>query len=71
MESKLSKYLAGFRRNHNIQHALFRIIKSWRALQNKSQKVGAIMMDLSTAFDTLKHFTRLTTFLKIASLWFR
>ena len=55
MEPKLSKYLAGFRRNHNTQHALLRMIESWRALQNKGQKVGAIIMDLSKAFDTLNH----------------
>ena len=55
MERKLSKYLAGFRRNHNTQHALFRMIESWRALQNKSQKFGAIIMDLSKVFDTLNH----------------
>ena len=29
--------------------------ESWGALQNKGQKVGAIMMDLSKAFDTLNH----------------
>ena len=55
MEPKLSKYLAGFRRNHNTQHALLRMIESWRALQNKGQKVGAIIMDLSKAFDTLNN----------------
>ena len=55
MEPKLSKYLAGFRRNHKTQHALLRMIDSWRALQNKGQKVGAIIMDLSKAFDTLNH----------------
>ena len=55
MESKFSKYLAEFRQSHNTQHALLRMIKSWRALQNKVQKVGAIIMDLSKAFDTLNH----------------
>ena len=55
MEPKLSKYLAGFFRNHNSQHALLRMIESWQALQNKGQKVGAIIMDLSKAFDTLNH----------------
>ena len=54
MEPKLSKYLAGFRRNHNAQNALLRMIKSWRALQNTRQKV-AIIMDLSKTFDTLNH----------------
>ena len=55
MESKLSKYLAGFRRNHKTQHTLLRVIESFRALLNKNQKVGAIIMDLSKAFDTLNH----------------
>ena len=55
MEPKLSKYLAGFRRNHKTQHALLRMIDSWRSLQNKGQKVGAIIMDLSKAFETLNH----------------
>ena len=55
MEPKLSKYVAEFRRNHNTQYALLRLIKSWRASQNKDQKVGAIIMDLSKAFDTLNH----------------
>ena len=55
MEPKLSKYLAGFFRNHNSQHALLRMIESWQALQNKGQKVGAIIMYLSKAFDTLNH----------------
>ena len=55
MEPKLSKYLARFRRNHNTQHALLRMIESWRALQNKGQKVRAIITELSKAFDTLNH----------------
>ena len=31
------------------------MIESWQALLDKRQKVGAIMMDLSKAFDTLNH----------------
>ena len=55
MEPKLSKYVVGFRQNHNTQHVLLRMIESWWALQNKDQKVGPIIMDLSKAFDTLNH----------------
>ena len=62
MEPKLSRYLAGFRRNHNTQHALLRIIKSFQALLNKGQKVGTIIMDLSKAFDTLNHKLILKTY---------
>ena len=53
MEPELSKYLVGFRRNHNTQHVFLRVIESWRALQNKGQKVDAIIMVLSKAFGTL------------------
>ena len=55
MEPKLSKYLAGFRGKHNIQHAFLKMIETWRAMRNKTNKVGAIIMDLSKAFDMLNH----------------
>ena len=53
MEPKLSKYLAGFRKNHNTQHALLKMIQTCRSMLNKGAKVGAIVMNLSKAFDTL------------------
>ena len=49
------KKLAEFCENHNTQHVLVRMIESWWALLNKRQKVGAIIMYLSKAFDTLSH----------------
>ena len=55
MEPKLFKYLARFRRNHSTQHALLRMIVSWWPLQNKGQKVGAIIMVLSKVIDTRNH----------------
>ena len=55
MEPKLSKYLAGFRAKHNTQHALLKMIETWRAMLNKGNKFGAIIIDLSKAFDTLNH----------------
>ena len=55
MESKLSRYLVRFCRNHNTQQALLRMIKSCHVLQNKGEKVRSIIMDLSKAFDNLNH----------------
>ena len=55
MEVKLSKYIEGFRKNHNTQHALLNVIETWRSMLNKDNKVGAIVMDLSKTFDTLNH----------------
>ena len=47
MEPRLSKYLAGIRKNHNTQHAFLKM------MLNKGNKVGAIAMDLSKAFNKL------------------
>ena len=55
MEPKLTKYLAEFCRNRNTQHALLRMIKSLWALLNKSQKVDAIIMNLSKEFDAVNY----------------
>ena len=53
MENKFSKYLTGFRKNHNTQNSLLRTIESWKAKLNNGSKVGVIIMDLSKAFDGL------------------
>ena len=54
-EPKLSKYLAGVGKNHNIQHALLKTTETWRSMLNKGHNVGVIVMDLSKLFDTLNH----------------
>ena len=54
MENKFSKYLTGFRKNHNTQNSLIRMIESWKTKLNNGSKIGLIMI-LSLAFDCLKH----------------
>ena len=55
VEPKLSKYLTGIRAKHNTQHVLLKMIETWRVMQNKGNKIGAITIDLSKVFDTLNH----------------
>ena len=55
MENKFSKYLTGFRKNHNTQNSLLRMIESWKVKLNNGSKVGVIIIDLSKAFDSLNH----------------
>ena len=55
MEDKFSKYLTGFRKNHNTQSSLFRTIKSWKVKLNNGLKVGVIIVDLTKAFDSFNH----------------
>ena len=51
----LSAYLCGYRKGFNSQHALISLIERWRkSLDNKGYG-GAVLMDLSKAFDTLNH----------------
>ena len=55
MQNKFSKYLTDFRKNYNTQNSLLRMIESWKVRLNNGSKVVVIIMDLSKAFDTLKH----------------
>ena len=55
MSDKFSKYLTGFRKNHNTQHALLNMTENWKSNLDKGNKIAAIFMDLSKAFDTLGH----------------
>ena len=55
MQSKFSKHLTGFRKNHNTQNALLVMIENWKTAFNKKLKVGALFMDFSKVFDTLDH----------------
>ena len=55
MTTKLSPYLCGFRKNHNAQYSLLKLIETWKKYLDKGEKIGVILMDLSKAFDTVNH----------------
>ena len=51
----MSSYLCGNIKNLNTQQALLALIENWKkALDNKGF-AGAVLMDLSKAFDTINH----------------
>ncbi|XP_057310572.1 uncharacterized protein LOC130648536 [Hydractinia symbiolongicarpus] len=49
----LSKYLCGFRKSYSCQYAILNMLQKWQKCLSKSGKVGAVLMDLSKAFDCL------------------
>ena len=55
MENFLNQLLSCFRKAHSTQHALFRLIQSWRKELDESGFVATILMDLSKAYVCLPH----------------
>ena len=55
MSAKFSPYLCGFRKNHNAQYSLLKMIETWKKHLDKRGKIGVILVDLSKAFDTINH----------------
>ena len=50
-----SKLLCGFRKAHNTQHVLCKLIQSWQKALDNSDYVGPVFMDLSKAYDCIAH----------------
>ena len=55
IKSFLSPYLCGYRKGFNSQHAFISLIERWRKSLDNKVYGGAVLMDLSKAFDTLNH----------------
>ena len=55
VDQHLSPYLCGYRRGFSAQYAPVSLIEKWKASLDKKGFAGAILMDLSKAFDTINH----------------
>ena len=55
IEKFLSPYLCGYRKGFNAQYALLAMIEKWKKCLDGKGFAGAILMDLSKAFDTINH----------------
>ena len=51
----LNKILCGFRKAHNTQHALFKLLQAWQKEFDNSGHVGTILTDLSKGYDCIPH----------------
>ena len=49
----LSPYMCGYRKGFSTQHALLSLIEKWKKVLDNKGYGGAILMDLSKAFDTI------------------
>ena len=55
IEKYLSPYLFGFRKGHSTEQCLNVMIESWKRALDQNKYVGAVLTDLSKAFDCLNH----------------
>ena len=55
IKNKLSPYLCGYRKGFSTQYALLSLIERWKKILDEKGFGGAVLMDLSKAFDTLNY----------------
>ena len=54
-ENIFSKYQCGFRKGFSNQQCLLEILEKWKRSVDNSKMSGALLTDLSKAFDCLDH----------------
>ena len=55
IDQYLSDFLCGFRKGYSTQHALISLLEKWKQSLDRQGYAGAVLMDLSKAFDCLNH----------------
>lgn len=55
LERMLSVFIAAYRKAYGMQHVLIRMLEDWKTKLDNDYTVGAILMDLSKAFDCIPH----------------
>ena len=55
IKSFLTPYLCGYRKRFSTHQALLPLIKKWKIVLDSKGYGGAVLMDLSKAFDTINH----------------
>ena len=51
----LSSLLCGFRKGYSAKHALLRLLEKFKVSLDEGGKAGALIMNLSKAFDCIRH----------------
>ena len=55
LENIFSKYQYGFRKGFSTQQCLLAMLEKWKRSAENSKMFGALLTDLSKAFDCLNH----------------
>ena len=63
---KLSKFQCGFRKGYSAQLCLIVLLETWNQALDNGNSAGALLSDLSKAFDCLNHNLMIA---KLSCLW--
>ena len=55
VDTFLSKFISACRKSYTCNHVLIRLLESWKKSLDQKKFVGAVLMDLSKAFDAILH----------------
>ena len=55
IEKNFSAFLCDYRKDFSTQTALLGLVEKWKASLDKKEHAGAVLMDLSKAFDSINH----------------
>ena len=55
MDKCLSIFISAYRKRYSSNHVLIRLLESWKKHMDNKKFVGAVLMDLSKAFDCVPH----------------
>ena len=56
LDKYLSPFISVYRKSYSTQQVLIRLLEEWRDKLDKNFIVGAVLMDLSKAFDCIPHY---------------
>ena len=65
IDEYLSPFLCGYRKGYSTQYALLGLIEKWKKMIDNQGYSGAVLMDLSKAFDTINDELLLAKFICI------
>ena len=55
MTNFLSDFISAYRKGRRTNHVLLRLIENWKTALDSNLFTGAVLMDLSKAFDCIPH----------------
>ena len=68
MEHHFSPFISAYRKSFSTEHVLIRLLEVWRNKLDSNNVVGAVLTDLSEAFDCITHDLNLIHMVSVAIL---